>query len=338
MDRFVVGTGRCGSTLLSRMLALHPDVCSLFEFFTGLDWGARFAQDALDGAAFASLVGAEQPVVTAVLRRGYAVPEVTYPFERGGRHGRGDPLPWLLVSLLPRLTNHPDDWMDALLGFARERPTAALAEHYRALFDWLAARCGRPAWIERSGSSIDYLGDLARTFPEARFVHLHRDGGETALSMRAHHAYRLPISLLYDAPLDDGTLPSELGGIDLDAEPTVDDAVSRILASRPPAAFFGRYWSDQVVRGMLAARALPRHRYAELAFESLIDAPRAALTRLAHFFELDPDDGWLDRACGLLEGTPRARVPDLSAPERDALAAACAPGVRALRDRESPLA
>ena len=38
MDRFIVGTGRCGSTLLSRMLACHPAVCSIFEFFNGLDF------------------------------------------------------------------------------------------------------------------------------------------------------------------------------------------------------------------------------------------------------------------------------------------------------------
>ncbi|NVI87000.1 sulfotransferase [Actinomadura sp. BRA 177] len=31
---FIVGTGRCGSTLLSRLLHTHPDMLSLNELFT----------------------------------------------------------------------------------------------------------------------------------------------------------------------------------------------------------------------------------------------------------------------------------------------------------------
>ena len=43
MDRFVVGTGRCGSTLLSRMLGENRSVLSIFEFFNGLDMTRRFS-------------------------------------------------------------------------------------------------------------------------------------------------------------------------------------------------------------------------------------------------------------------------------------------------------
>ena len=68
MDRFVVGSGRCGSTLLSLMLGRHPRVLNLSEFFNGLDMDRRFATDPVSGKAFAELIGVEQGVVTAVVR------------------------------------------------------------------------------------------------------------------------------------------------------------------------------------------------------------------------------------------------------------------------------
>lgn len=41
---FIVGTGRCGSTMLSNMLRKHPDVLSLSEFLVAVtDLGSRTA-------------------------------------------------------------------------------------------------------------------------------------------------------------------------------------------------------------------------------------------------------------------------------------------------------
>ncbi len=330
MDRFIVGTGRCGSTLLSRMLAEHPAVLSLFELFNGIDAARRFAPQPIPGHDFAALIGAEQPFVTAVLRRGYDVSEIVYPFDGRGRYRREDPLPWILVSLLPRLCEDPDALFDALMRFAGELPAQPAAAHYRALFGWLGARLDRPVWIERSGSSIEYLGSLVETFPEARFLHLHRDGPEVALSMREHHAYRLPICFLYDAPLASGRRVTELGGIDLQATPRSDDAISQILASRPPPALFGRYWSDQILRGLGALPQPAPDRFAELRFEDLLEAPAAELARVEAFFDLPPATSWRQRAAALVHGVPALRAPGLSDSERQALATACRPGMQRL--------
>ena len=75
-DRFVVGTGRCGSTLLSLLLAEHREVVSLHELFTGLDWGRRFATGPVTGAELAELITAEQPVTTEVMKRGHVTDEI----------------------------------------------------------------------------------------------------------------------------------------------------------------------------------------------------------------------------------------------------------------------
>jgi len=330
MDRFVVGSGRCGSTLLSRMLAEDRGLLSVFEFFNGLDMARRFAPS-LPGAELAGLLRAEQPFVTAVLRRGYTAEEIVYPFGApGARYRVEDALPWLCVTMVPRLSDDPDALFDAVVAWAERQPVRPAAAHYRALFEWLCGELDRERWVERSGSSIDYLGDLHACFPEARFLHIHRDGREVALSMREHDAYRLPIALLYDAPLASGRRVSEIGAFDPTAPPRDDDVISRILASRPPPEYFGRYWSDQVARGAAARARIPKERYLEIRFEDLVDEPRALLHDVAAFLELPSAGGWIERAAALVRGRPRRRLPDLPPAERDALEAACRPGFEAL--------
>jgi hypothetical protein len=148
--------------------------------------------------------------------------------------------------------------------------------------------------------------------------------------MREHHAYRVPISLMYDAPVDSGRRPSELAPVDLDAAPTGDDVISQILASRPPVGAFGRYWSDQVLRGAEAAAKIDSERFCSVRFEDLIAQPQAVLDRVAGFFALPAGGGWTARAAALVRGAPPARFGTLSGAEQQALAQACRPGMQRL--------
>ncbi len=330
MDRFVVGTGRCGSTLLSRMLAQQPSLLSIFEFFNGLDMTKRFSQDPVDGETFAKLLSQEHPIVTMVLSRGYKVEEITYPFDRpDARYRRDQGLPWLLVSTLPRLTDDPDALFDEVVSLARTQPVQQLVAHYRALFDWLAARYDRSCWIERSGSSIDYLGSLYILFPEARFLHLHRDGPETALSMREHAAYRLAIHFVYERPRD--TQPSIDDLRALETGRGADDPITAILESRPPVEYFGGYWSQELEHGMRGAATLPAEQYMDVRFEDLVREPRETLNAISGFFELDSEaSAWREKAAALVRGIPGTRFDLLTADEQRRLAEACRPGMQLL--------
>ncbi|MDZ4278647.1 MAG: sulfotransferase [Dehalococcoidia bacterium] len=329
MDRFVVGTGRCGSTLLSRMLAEQPSLLSVFEFFNGLDMTRRFSSEEVDGKAFAALISQEHPFVTMVLRRGYEVPEITYPFGPNARYTRDDGLPWVLVSTLPRLTDDPDALFDETVAFASGLPRQPLVRHYRQLFAWWAQRLGRAHWLERSGSSIDYLGSLHELFPDARFLHLHRDGPETALSMREHHAYRLAISLMFPLSADDTPSIAELRGLDPAAAPTEDDPITRLLQSQPPVEYFGRYWTQELVHGFRALPRLDAAQYLAVRFEDLFSKPKETLRAISEFFQLGPDEGgWIDRAAALVRGIPPARFGDLPKDEQERLAEACRIGAQ----------
>jgi hypothetical protein len=314
-----VGTGRCGSTLLSLLLAEHRDVVSIHEFFTGLDWGRRFRSGPISGADLAEMLAAEQPVTTRVLGMGYTSDEIQYPFEApGARYRPGDAMPWLLVTMLGRLDADPDAAFDDLQGWAQSRPDAPLAQHYRHLFAWLADRAGGTQWIERSGSSIDYLGELIDLYPEARFVHIHRDGPEAALSIAHHPFYRLALAILFDLFPADGTEESQ---------------IRHVVEHRPPVDVAGRYWSDQVVAGYQHLDRLGADQWLSVRFEDLVAEPVAALSVIAGFFDLPPDDGFASRAAGLVRAAPTPRVPQLPADEHRALIAACAPGMDLLGRR-----
>jgi len=312
--RFVVGTGRCGSTLLTRMLDVHPDLLGLNEVFTGLDWSRRFTPDPVDGSEVAAILGTPNRVIEMVTARGHDAEEVTYPFREDSRYGRGDPLPWILTSTLGHLGDDPDAHWDRLAAWLSMRPAGPVADHYRALFELLAEEQGAVAWVERSGSSIDYLGDLLGCFGEAQVVHIHRDGAEVALSMRNHAFYRLAVQLYY------GIMPD---GVDPDDEEAVVDAW---LDGDPPVELYGRYWSEQLAHGEAALGGLDSRHLLTVAFEDVVREPAAWMERIGAFLGLPPAPGFANDAAALVRGVPRSRAGSLPSAERDRLDEACEPG------------
>lgn len=320
MERFVVGTGRCGSTLLSLMLGVHRETVTIHEFFSGLDWVKRFQPGDVSAAELVSLISAPQLVATAVLARGHSPDEVQYPIDRPGvRYKRGDEIPWLLVAMMPRLTEEPDLLFDELVAYATTLPAQPLAAHYRQLFEWVAARFGKAVWVERGGGALEFLGDLITLYPNAKFLHIHRDGREAALSLRAHPFFRMAMAFVF------GLFPD---GLDPEA------AATHVIDNPPPLWAAGRFWTDQVLHGFRELSRLDRDQYLEVSFEDVIAQPAAELERIASFLELPRDDSFATRAARLVRGVPPARFPELSPPEQQELTTACRPGQVLLgRDR-----
>lgn len=318
--RFVIGTGRCGSTLLSRMLAENARVLNVFELFSGIDQFFRFRRDPVGGAELAARLREDHPMLTMVMRRGYEVPEVVYPFGApGARFARGEPIPWALGIAIPRVTSEPDALFDELLAHVEALPARTLAVHYREIFEWLARRLGRSCWIERSGTSIDFLGELHEFFPDARFVHLHRDGREAALSMREYPVLRVAVAVMYG--LLGEVEYSHEGLVKLERDEPA--AIDRLLETRPPIELYGRYWSDQIRRGHAALRCLAPDDFLDVRFEELVTRPREVMRRIAGFLEIGAEDEWIARAVALVRGAPERRYPALGRDERERLDAAC---------------
>jgi len=89
-----------------------------------------------------------------------------------------------LVDLLahpwfPRLGVPPDDVRAEML----MEPPSSYSEAARRVFASYAKRQGKPRYGDKTPRNLDSLGILAETFPEARFIHIIRDGRNVALSL-----------------------------------------------------------------------------------------------------------------------------------------------------------
>ena len=328
--RFIVGTGRCGSTLLSRMLAKNAAVLDASEFLVGIDWSKRFQTESMSGEEFWRLLDAPHPLVSDLLKRGYLPPEVTYPFERpGARFSLGEPLPWILTSILGAATEDPDALYDELAVYCRRLTPAPPPAQAVAVLDWLVEMLGKAVWVERSGAAIVYLEGLRDQFPNARFLHLHRQGEATALSLREHPVFRLGAMLTYGLPMGEGGTTEDLERLGADA-----DHVDQLLASRPSPHHFGRWWSHQLLTGLQALHAIAPDHYREATFEDLLADPEPLLAEAAQFLEIpDPRGAWRAEAAQLVHGAPEDRFATLSRKEQEDLVWACLPGNRLLGRR-----
>ncbi|MCX4545632.1 sulfotransferase [Streptomyces sp. NBC_01565] len=335
---FVVGTGRSGSTALSRIVNAHPDVLSLNEFLASL--GSRaLPADPVDGAGFWRLLTDPNPVFDAMIRSGMPIPEFLYEPGPGRRYAaQTTGIPALSLMTLPHLTDDPDGLLDDLAREVTGWPCRPAAEHHAALFDVLGARSGRTAVVERSGYSAHWVPRLRTAFPGARFVHLFRDGADCALSMSRHPGYRM-ISLLREIRDLTGTanpgelteeqarsLPPELAG--LLADP-FDPAL--VMERSLPLPGFGALWSEIVTEAAGHLDRVPEEQWTTLGYEQLLDDPRRELTRLAEFVGVKPLPQWLDAGCAHLDPGRRGASLRLPPGELAELREQCAPGVRALR-------
>jgi putative sulfotransferase len=339
---FVVGTGRCGSTMLSNMLRIHPDVLSLSEFMVAIaDFGGRISQAfptvPVKAQELWAILGGCHPRQTTMVRHGCEVDEMIYPLRPGSRFDRTSGVPAVMFATLPHLTEDPDALFEELRSFVMTLDPAPPVTQYERVFDWLRRRFRKRVWVERSGGSLRGVARLARAFPRARFIHMIRDGRDCAMSMSRQLAFRLHVvttiqsAVLGCDPFECADrrgawmLPGKLRRLlpeDFDAE--------ALRTLRLPPALFGWHWSGEIRRGEAALAALSRERVLTVHFEDLLREPVRWLRRMIEF--IDPslvDEQWM-RDAASLAGTPRSCWRNLPAAERVLLEWSCLPGRRAL--------
>lgn len=325
--------------MLSELLSLHPDVLSLSELFNALH-PLGFRQDPVDGSDFWAVLSEPRPRHTAWLRlmeRGLAIDEFRYPLVSALRF-RETGIPPLLAMTLPLLAEDPDKLHEELRVFVQSLPEDRIHRQYLRVFQWLCVRLDRRFWCERSGASLGLVHPLFHFFPEARFVHVFRDGREFAVSARQFAPMRMGmigamfkrrfgsapyLTPTYPVP---GDLPPAWRG--LVPESFDVDVFQRFEL---PIEQIGMAWSEMIAVGLQLLEKVPAERVLHVRYESMLDAPHAELQRIVRFMDPSLDDpSWLAQAAGRVRKNP-PKWASLPTDERSRLDSACAPGMELLR-------
>jgi len=213
---FVVGSPRSGTTLLKRLLDAHP----LLAVTRETHWIPRF---------FERRVGltADGRVTPALVERLF-------------EHRRFSHL-----KLEPRQVE------EAAIAF-EDRPYSEFVSY---LFELLAKRAGKPFVGDKTPPYVRKIDVLSNLWPQARFVHLVRDGRDVCLSMlkwrMAHRA-----------------------------------AGRRKTWQEDPVSTTALWWEWLVRLGREAGARLPLSHYFELRYEDLVANPAQQCLQLCRFLDL----------------------------------------------------
>lgn len=218
---FVVGCPRSGTTLLQRMLDNHPQLALANDTHFIPRVLEKTMPAAVDDALSGRPVSLTSELVEAV--RGY--------------------------HRFARL-----DLCDEAVDRAIDR-SSTYGELVANLYGELARRDGKPLAGEKTPDYVRRMPLLHALCPQARFVHIYRDGRDVALSLLQW------------------------------ATPTKGPGRFKLWANEP-IAVCALWWQWLVSAGRTAGAGLGESLYLEISYEQLVDRSSAMLTRIADFLDL----------------------------------------------------
>lgn len=335
----VLGTGRCGSTLLTRIFHDHSDILSVSEFFaTAVDFGGRvdwyFDAPDMTGQAFWSRMSEAMPRVNVLAQHGLEPSEYVYPFRSGQtRFDEKTGMPVLLPQCLAAFDEDPDQLFDALEAAFADQPERSVRGHQDWMFGWLMQRYGNKMWVERSGATLVLFEQVFTQYPDAKFLHIVRDGRNTAVSMQHHSAFRLFLMLSqlnealgYDPYETDDRTGAENLPLELAAFLPENFNRETFLAATPPIGAVGTLWSDMIVGAFSVLESLPKDKVLTIGYEQLCSNSHEILSQVFDFMGVDASAEWLDKTAKSIRMSSsdwRTLPPE----EQAELEAACAPGM-----------
>ncbi|WDZ86650.1 sulfotransferase domain-containing protein [Micromonospora cathayae] len=307
----IISSGRCGSTLLSDLIAEEPETLSAQEFFMSVAPWARSA-DVISGPEYWEVLASPKAELSTLFRIGLPPKELHYPAT--GRWGdRMVELPRILAITLSKVSDDPDGLFDQLAARVPDFPEQSVARHHQDFLDLLARLTGRVRWVERSGGSSHVAPYLLKGFPEAKIVYLTRAWEPTAKSMSRHSSFQL-IQLRIEFLGRCGLDPFRVQPGDEVPEEMVPYLPANLTAEalRERGQDLRRYLGLCAFMAAQAEQALTDHTPDHLLvmkYEELVADPVAELVRLGSFLEFAQPRQWAEAVADRVVDPSRPRQP-----------------------------
>lgn len=194
---FIVGVPRSGTTLLVNLVGAHPLIAPIYEtrFLRNLlvlcEWSRWFWGDSLS-RRLAGILG-ESRLRSRLLKECEKFREKVISYSRpvpedDGTRQSYESFPFggilCIHYSLEELVRETDRWLDQLrvggLSSAGVYPSAR--DYVDRLFAIHCSRMNKPHWINKTPGLIGYLDRLSLLYPNARCLHILRDGRDIAVS------------------------------------------------------------------------------------------------------------------------------------------------------------
>lgn len=225
---FIVGSPRSGTTLLQRVVDAHPDVAIFHEMWWIVQWYERRIGLTPDATATPELVSH-----LAEHRK----------FRRRLRMGRKE-----LERVLPPLLREAGE-------------PVSYARFMSGVFDLYGEAEGKRLVGDKTPEYVQNIPTLHHLWPEARFVHLIRDGRDVCLSVTN-----------WDKP-------------NLEAD--------RLTTREDPVSALALWWEWHVQLGCEAGESLGPGLYHEVRYEYLVSQPAEECAKLCEFLDIPYNDAML---------------------------------------------
>jgi hypothetical protein len=242
---FVFGTGRSGTSLFFDLLAAHPDFA----------WFSNFTH-----------VFPRVPVVAALSR----IHDLPFSERLVSRRTRFVPKPTETYRILNHCTNSRFTENRLLTG---EHVTDEARRRFRRMVRLYLALQGKPRFVHKH-TGFARVGYLRSIFPDARFIHVYRDGRAVASSMALVDWWS-------------GDLGSWWWG---EMKPEYMEEYLR--SDREPVVLAGIVWKTLMDLIEEECRVLPREQYFRVRYDELTQEVGSTFERARKFCGLPENQKW----------------------------------------------